>query len=133
MKPLILSIPHSGTRAMMALVGCPHAHVYIREIPEWIGFTDEYLICPLRDPKAVWRSWVKRWNTGQGAVSLDLFQPQWEHLEALDKEYDIVYIPMMGDGEGHIDGPIETDHAEPDWDYIYSLPFVKRFFNEGSS
>ena len=112
----------------MRAVGCSYAHVFVREDPNWTGFTDEYLICPLRDPALVWESWVKRWNTGKGAVALELFDLQWRHLEALDREYDIVYIPLDGKGDGHLEGLTETD-VVPDWDYIYSLPMVSKFYD----
>ena len=45
------------------------------------------------------------------------------------QKYEIHYIPLMGEGEGHVDGPLETD-ITPDWDYIYSLPMIKRFWCE---
>ena len=128
MIPLVLSVPHCGTRSLKKLMGCGHAHVFIREHPRWVGFEDTYLVCPLREPRRVWQSWVKRHNTGRG-LDLSLFDKQWRHLEALDKDYEIHYIPLMGEGEGHGDGPLETD-ITPDWDYIYALPMIRRFYEK---
>lgn len=132
MTPLIVSVPHSGTRTLMKAVGCSYAHVFIRENPNWIaGFTeDQYLICPLRDPKKVWKSWVKRWNTGEGAVDLALFELQYRHLEILDKHYELHYVPLMGAGEGSMNASTTTNHPEPDWDYIYKLPMIAKFFDD---
>jgi len=71
---------------------------------------------------------VKRFNTGRG-LDLSLFERQWRHLEALDKEYEIHYIPLMGEGEGHVEGPLDTEIV-PDWGYIYALPMIRRFYEE---
>ena len=127
---IILSIPHAGTRTAMNLFGCGYEHVFIREDPRFGGFLPECkLISPLRDPRAIWRSWVKRWNNKAGEVSLDLFELQFRHLECFDREYDIFYFPIENcERTGHMVGSCETDHPEPDWDYIYNLPFVKRFY-----
>jgi len=155
---IVLSIPHTGTRTLMEAFGWPHFHVYGRIHPEFVGFArDTVLACPLREPRAVWQSWVKRWETDTGAVDLGLFIHQWEFLEEFDKEYDIFYIPLDCPGcglsgksqemldilskrldeelkvdfsklVGHYGDDVKTDHPEPDWDYIYNLPFVKRFY-----
>jgi hypothetical protein len=143
----IVSIPHMGTRAAIDALGCKHSHVFVRELDDWKGFTEPLLICPLRDPLNTWRSWVKRVNVGHGAVDLDLFQKQFHHLEALDKEYDFFYLPVdrpnfdlldeLSDrlgilvrlGKiGNMNASFKTDHPEPNWEYIYNLPFIKRFY-----
>ena len=90
---------------------------------------------------------------GEQVVPLDLFEEQWRQLEILDKRYDIFYVPvdlpiteerieelsvvldrpLSFDGDnkiGHVGGTIETDHPGPDWEYIYNLPMVSRFYKE---
>jgi len=132
LSSLVLSIPHSGTRVLTKWLGCEHFHVYGRIHPDFAGFDENVLlVSSLRDPRAIWRSWVKRVNLDRGAVALEYFEPQFEYLESFDKEYDILYIPvdLLGLGKvGHVEGSTETDHPEPDWNYIYNLPFVKRFY-----
>jgi hypothetical protein len=136
-----------GTRTVIDAIGCSHSHVFVREIEDWEGFAESLLICPLKDPLDTWRSWVKRVNIGYGAVDLDLFQKQFHHLEALDKEYDFFYLPVDRPNSdlldeltdrlgffvrlgkvGSMNASFKTDHPEPDWDYIYNLPFIKRFY-----
>jgi len=114
----------------MSIFDCPYTHTFIREYPGWSGFGDELLICPMREPRSVWLSWVKRWELKRGEVELRYFQLQYEHLEALDKEYDILYIPIerIRAYEGHIDYRPSGEYEEPDWHYIYSLPFVRKFY-----
>ena len=144
----VVSIPHSGTRSMMQALGCGYHHMFIRENQYWQGFKEKILVCPLRDPKEVWKSWVKRDNAKRGAVSLDLFEKQYQHLKNMDAEYDLFYIPVDRTNFdlleelservgfhvslskiGSMDAPTETDHEEPDWDYIYNLPMIKRFYD----
>jgi hypothetical protein len=156
-KPLVLSVPHAGTRTVQKILNCEHAHVYVRDHPDWPFFAKRIrflrLVVPLRDPRAVWRSWVKRWNAKQGEVELHLFQPQWEHLLAFHEEYKLFYLPVdhvsrderlqvlaeyldrplhanWDDHSGHMDAPETTDHEEPDWDWIYKLPMVSRFYTK---
>ena len=145
----VVSIPHSGTRSVMSALNCAYHHVHEREDPNWQGFTERLLVCPLREPKAVWRSWVKRWNAKKGEVALHLFEKQYRHLEALDAEYDFFYLPVDRPNQhlldelserlsrtvrlekiGSMDASAETDHAEPDWKYIYELPMIGKTYLE---
>jgi hypothetical protein len=114
----------------MSIFDCPYTHTFIREVEGWAGFNDELLICPMREPRSVWLSWVKRWELKRGEVELKYFQLQYEHLEALDKEYDILYIPIerIRSHEGRIDYRPKGEYEEPDWHYIYNLPFVRKFY-----
>ena len=151
---IVLSIPHAGTRTLTESFDWPHFHVYGRLHPDFVGFGEDVILaCPLREPRAVWQSWVKRWETDTGAVDLGLFIHQWEFLEEFDKEYDLFYIPLdcpesqemldilskhcnedlrvdFSKMVGHYGNDMKTDHPEPDWEYIYGLPFVKRFYEQ---
>jgi hypothetical protein len=81
---------------------------------------------PLRDPRETWKSWVKRWVTKQGEVSLDLFEEQWYHLSAFHDEYPITYHPIesLQNRVGHIEVAESIDYdkySQPDWDKIYKV------------
>jgi hypothetical protein len=121
----------------MSIFDCPYTHTFIREIEGWAGFNDELLICPMREPRSVWLSWVKRHEKKVDDFShldlplpKDVFELQYRHLEALDKEYDILYIPIerVERSEGHMKYTPKHDWGEPDWIYIYSLPFVRQYY-----
>ena len=126
----------------MSVFDCGHIHTYARELPDWPHWRSilgtKSIITPLREPKETWKSWVNRWNLKRGEVELYLFEEQWKHLEAYFKEYVITFIPveLLGQRVGHIDAP-DTDYfcpatyEQPDWDYIYSLPFVKKYYAVG--
>ena len=149
---VVLSMQHSGTRTLCNLLNCGHFHTFAIEHPEVEDFPENiFIACPLRNPREMWASWAKRWEIGITAVDLGLFKAEFEYLSIFDDMYDIHYIPIdlpprddilaewsdlldeslvidWGDRKGHIEGSTETDHPEPDWDYIYNLPFVKRFY-----
>ncbi len=74
-RPLVLSIPHSGTRSLLT---CIHGegwddwtknrteqamfmHVANRNHRKFPGISQErFIITPLREPRSMWNSWVKR-------------------------------------------------------------------------
>jgi len=113
---------------------------------------------PLREPAAVWQSWVRRMGTGH-EVPLNLFDKSWERLAHLDEQYDIIYVPLdhpyrdaqiqeveralgeaiepeWGIKEGHIPEQdmracvgYEDRTVDRDLNWIYELPMVKRFYD----
>ena len=101
------------------------------------------------------KHFVKNWGTAQdlGLHPLDLLEQQFRNLQLYDDRYKIFYIPvdtdrtderikLLGDflGKklsfnkqklvGHVEGGCKTDYPEPNWDYIYNLPFISQFYKE---
>jgi hypothetical protein len=190
----VLSIPHSGTRSLRECIfGVGYSakpkkgshvayinHLSYKKLPKNI-----IVVTPLREPREMWKSWVKRYNDGTlrdtmnscspfpswrgpgpkyfvknwqtaddlGLHQLDLFEQQFRNLQLYDDIYKIFYVPVdtsvtderikiLGDfiGKklsfnkqklvGHVEGGCTTDYPEPDWDYIYNLPFIRQFYKE---
>ena len=97
------------------------------------------MACPLREPKDVWRSWVRRVGIRGAEMPLELFDLAWKGLVEAHEEYDITYIPAGTQAEGfpsidwdsrigHLQG-IEQDIPK-DLGWIYDLPMVKPFYQE---
>jgi len=99
------------------------------------------------------KEYVHHWEMAAdaGMHPLDLFEEQWRCLSEFDEEYEIFYVPVdlecteeriielsaifgrklsfdKNERIGHAPGNYETDYPGPDWDYIYSLPFVSKFY-----
>ncbi len=146
----ILSIPHTGTRALSDLLQCHHIHVHYLWPRLDAELRDNVIVMPLRNPKRVWFSWVNRVGTDH-EIDLNRFNKQWRKLQQLDRIYDIFYLPvdhserneqleLLSDKlgtkikpgwkrTGHMGG-IRGPKPEPevDWDFIYDLPMIKRFY-----
>ena len=151
----VISIQGSGTRFLCELLKCDHVHIgHRKEVLEGV------YACPLRDPKAVWLTWQKRWNMkGPYGGFGFTFQDAWETLNAID--YPIWHIPLdRPEREQQIIGLSEVlqedlnpdwnelvGHANQskknkewwadnpvsvDWDYIYSIPLVAKFYAVGA-
>ena len=127
---IVLSIPHTGNRSLQAELNCErHMHTFVRSFPDWPMYRaflkHADIATPLRDPRETWQSWVKRWVTKQGEVSLDLFEEQWYYLAQFDDEYDITYYPVesLRNCVGHIEAPgIDYDRFhQPNWTAIYKV------------
>lgn len=121
---MIISVPHCGHRAALRHFHQPAHHVD----------AFDKIICPLRDPAAVWQSWVNR-EGGREHIPLELFDGYWRRLADLDQKFDIEYIQMETSGipvEGRLDVP-DVRGVEKDLTWIYALPFVKRFYDHPSS
>ena len=129
----VVSIPHMGTRALCERKGCGHVHTFAITYPEWPAIAARLqkmtLFSPLRDPQLTYLSWVNRWQ--QGSVSPRLFEVQFEYLMQFDELFSIEYVKMDAEqGKGHFERPewIKPLPREPDWEYIYNLPPVRRFY-----
>ena len=156
---MILSVPHTGTRFLIALTGYDHTHSYEYKSPQQIRDLngDEILISPLRDPRKVYGTWAARYRDGHSWV-MDPDHPKsmesaWKGLAALDKELDIIYIPVDSPGRSlqlrllsdKMGVPLRTNWApvaqfrpgrerpEPparDLSWIYELPMVRQWYHE---
>ena len=90
MKPadvLILGVPHTGNHFMLALLpGAKQEHCWPNPTPAgmWrhLLYAAEAVVCPMRHPLAVAKSWKKR---GKAITDLDDY---WrEQVEVIDREH----------------------------------------------
>jgi hypothetical protein len=155
----VVSIPHSGTRGLKDLLGCHHVHLWCIWPRLDAELMDNVVIMPLRDPQQIWISWLNRAGTKE-RIDLNRFEKQWRKLVQLDRIFDITYVPvdhpardeiiqdvahrlqievnptwekvghMGGDPQWVIDHPDEI--PEIDWDFIYNLPMVSKFYEQES-
>jgi len=156
---MILSVPHTGTRFLAQLTGYDHMHSYEYKTPQQVMSDNggEVLISPLRDPRKVYGTWSARYKDGNSWV-MDPSHPKsmesaWKGLAALDKELDIIYIPVDSPGRSlqlrllsdKMGVPLRTnwdpvaqfrpgrERPEPparDLSWIYELPMVRQWYHE---
>ena len=154
---MILSVPHTGTRTIAKITGYPYLHTYDYTTPQDIrNRNGDGVICvPLRNPADVWATWAQRYEARPFVLDPDhpkSMETAWRALSAIDRIFDIVYVPVdrpdrdkqlaiLSERMGqvlHADWtpqgarPAERKQAtvpERDLDFIYELPFVRRFYN----
>lgn len=153
---MILSVPHTGTRSLIAITGYDYLHSYEYMTPQDVinRNGDGVLCAPLRDPREVWKTWYQRYSGRTYLMDPDhpkSMESAWRGMAALDRRFDIVFVP--------VDAPERDDmlailakkmgqHLETDWlpvaarpehkkqkevpekdlSWIYELPFVSRFY-----
>lgn len=150
-KRWVVSIPHTGTRFLREVLTTNSNHVG----GGWQKKDNIFQMChvfsPMRNPTAVWDSWMKR--LGSGGRSLKQFNLCWEDLGRLDRCYPVHFIhldlpdrdnelgaasELLGESltanwasmVGHAptrvwDGPVPV---KPDWEMIYRLPMIRGFY-----
>lgn len=121
---MIISVPHCGHRAAIHHFNQPAHHVD----------AFDRIICPLRNPRDVWQSWVNREGTREH-ISLEYFDGYWRRLAELDQKFNIEYIQMETSGierQGQFEGPPRPP-IDKDLSWIYDLQFVKRFYDDPNS
>ena len=139
MKPLIVSIPHSGTRFLKERLGIgENVHTY----QDWYFLiekvTGRELIAPLRDPLSVWESWSKRYAN----FPYFTFAFHWYGMHVLDQLYDIDFICLeqksdprikdwssVGSEKLEYNNPGALQSPPADISALFALPFVKRHYN----
>jgi hypothetical protein len=143
---IVLSIPHTGTRALCAKYNCEFIHTYVSEFPTRIAaeyyqlLNERKILVPLRDPRETWKSWVNRIEEDRGPAPLRLFEPQWYYIDAFySRVFDLEYHPVVPQEQatGHVAPSTEYDYfnpgvyPQPDWDRIYNMEFVKQHYAPG--
>ena len=139
MQEIVVSIPYSGTRFLKERLGITeHVHTIIFGWDALIRETEgKKLVAPLRDPKAVWESTVRRYNRWDATDNIPIFFTAWFMMHALSVIRDIEFIPV----------DLQISDRITDWTpiggeedmcntkcypmclrRIYSLPFVKQFY-----
>lgn len=91
---LITSVPHTGTVFLRDVLYCNYFHCDDLTPAQFDNhFQDKVIVSPLRDPRAVYCSWIKRENTLLG-INRNRFIKNWKRLREIDEKYDVHYIPV---------------------------------------
>jgi hypothetical protein len=135
-EPLIVSIPHSGTRFLRTRLGIREIKHTIEHWPCLLKATeDRHIISPIREPMSVWASY---WHYNRD-VALQLYFRAFYTMHALTLvreidwiAVDLQYDPRIENWEPVSDNPSRPDpHYPPDFRHIYDLPFVQQFYKKG--
>jgi len=140
-EPLVVSIRHTGTHTLQAILGCHKVHMH--QHPEkYPGIEDRVIFVPLREPKEVWKSWAKRFpdNDPEHYKNNQVqFLLEWRRLAQFDAWFHPKYIAIDVLYEGTLrlgaSEPSDSDASrieEYPWilafDVIYALPFVAEHY-----
>lgn len=116
---LILGVPHTGNHFMLALIpGAAQEHPWPDPSPagEWVGLMDEAeaVVCPMRHPLLVAKSWKKR---GKAITDLDDFwRAQVEIIDRRDPHYITLDRPALRDDQVNaINEDLGLDLNAGDW------------------
>lgn len=141
MDNIIVSIPHTGTRFLKERLGIDK---HIHTIVDWDSLMREiegkYIIAPLRNPKDVWMSDVRRWLKWDAEDNVSRFVAAWYVMHALTLFRDIDFIPVDLQQDDRItdwtpvSGELDRNnkkHPQICLRRIYALPFVERYYGNG--
>jgi hypothetical protein len=141
-KPIIVSVPHSGTRFLIERLGIEdHVHTHIAWDTLWERTEGRSIVVPLRSPVDIFRSWCRRHDPK--SFPFGEFFMAWGFLHALDQMVDLDVIcvdhcadPRITDWSKVGDG----DGSRADWKLhkvdlraLYKLPIVHRHYGAWSA
>ena len=134
-KRLIVSVPNSGTRFLMARLGVEeYAHTHWGWKQLWAKVEGTEPIVALRHPNLVWSSWCNN-NVVNNKLPISRFVLAWEQLQRLDDmmKLDIICVDKHQDVRITDRTPIGTGKTKfkvvsMDFQPLYSLPIVKRHY-----
>jgi len=139
MIEIVVSIPHSGTRFLKERLSID-AHVHTN-IFGWDALIRETkgkkLVAPLRDPQAVWKSTVRRYNKWDATDNISNFFNSWFMMHALSLIRDIEFIPVDLQISDRITDWTPVGGEEDQCNTkcyptclrrIYVLPFVQKYY-----
>jgi len=141
-EPIILSVPHTGTRFLKERLGIEH-HVHANS--GWQGMFEfcqdrEAIYVPLRRPHEVWRSWCRRHYGRDPLEWVGHFMAGWFHINALEQLFELDFIAVDRPGDprisdwsrvGKYDGrPTDWKLHKVDLRILYTLPYIKRHYGE---
>lgn len=137
--PIIVSVPHSGTRFLKDRLGIKdHIHAHADWDKIWEQTEGRQVIVPLRRPTDVWRSWCRR----QPAKRCNQWSPQffvaWTIIHTLDQmcELDVICIDKCDDPRIDDWKPVgDKDGSAGQWKLhkvdlrpVHKLPIVNRHY-----
>ena len=141
MDEIIVSIPYTGTRFLKERLGIDkHVHTIV----DWNSLTREiegkHIIAPLRNPKDVWASDVRRWLKWDAEDNIPRFVAAWYVMHTLTLIRDVDFIPVDLQQDNRItdwtpvSGELERNnkkHPQICLRRIYALPFVGKYYGNG--
>jgi len=98
----VVSIPHTWTRKLIALLDTTHYH-HVHAEGTWQRVKEaEIVIAPIRKPESVWQSWWRREKysrvtcpkCGPQDAPTDEFWGCWMLMDKYDREREILYVPI---------------------------------------
>lgn len=135
MEPIIVSIPHTGTRFLQERLGVEKS---VHTISKWSSLYHQVegkqIIAPLRHPNNVWGSWARR---KKDPFPYAEFFSAWYLMHTLDMLFDVDFIcldkrddPRITDWTplGH-DGPGPYGLPLIELRPLFFLPFVNRHYS----
>ncbi len=155
---VVLAVPHTGTRTLREILGCFSKHTWVSNERLAQNLVGSIVVTPLRDPREVWKSWLRRQGTIHES-DLHRFNKTWRRLAELDDLYSIIYVPLdrperdmqfakieraagrtfnpnwskkvgrVEDKELEYERPRVSDDGR-DLSWIYDLPMVKQFYTQ---
>jgi len=135
--PIIVSIPHSGTRFLKKRLGIEdHMHVGPDWYMLWERVQNRPIVVPLRSPSEIWRSWCRRNSPEKFPYSQ--FFVAWGCLHALDQlcELDVICIDKQEDQRISDWSEVGSEDAgvanwkllKVDLRPLFELPIVERHY-----
>ena len=134
MEPIIVSIPHTGTRFLQERLGVEKS---VHTITKWSSLYHQVegkqIIAPLRHPTNVWKSWARRMREPFPYAE---FFSAWYLMHTLDMLFDVDFICLDKRDDPRITDwtPIGHDDFGPyglpliELRPLFFLPFVRRHF-----
>lgn len=137
--PIIVSIPHSGTRFLKKRLGIEeHVHTHTNWNTLLKRVRGRTIISPLRNPDAVWRSWCRRRNVELDKFPLIEFAAGWYVMHTLAQMFEVDFIPVDKQEDRRIrDWSKVGDRDESaalwkahriDLRALYKLPYVQEHY-----
>jgi len=135
--PIILSVPHTGTRFLRERLGVEdHIHLVDPWSEVWTRIMGRHIIVPLRAPVDSWRSWCRRHDPDNFPYAQ--WMVAWGLLQVLDSVMDLDIICVDKQQDSRITDWSKVgdgDRSRADWKLIktdlrpvYTLPVVSRHY-----
>jgi len=134
-EPIIVSIPHTGTRFLQERLGVEkYVHTHSKWDSLYKRVKDKKIIAPLRNPPDVWKSWARRKNPKTEPFPYAMFFSAWYNMHTLDMLFDVDFICVDKCADERITDwtPIGTGDYGPyskpliELRPLYYLPYVRQ-------
>lgn len=137
--PIIVSIPHTGTRFLKDRLGIEeHVHTNANWVRILERVNGKRIVSPLRSPYQVWRSWCRRRDEPSINNWVGHFFASFYQMHALDQMFDIDFVCVDKREDERIEdwsrvGDGDPDHVKwklhrVDLRVLYKIPFVNEHY-----
>lgn len=138
-KPMIVSVPHTGTRFLKERLAIKdHIHTHTRCGTVLKRVKNRQLIAPLRAPADVWGSWCRRAGEKEPLMWAPSFFAAWFVMYALDLTFGVDFICIDKQEDARITdwsivGAKEPKYARGklhgvDLSVLFSIPFLQQHY-----